>query len=458
MGDAKICPRCGKENKQESIRCYNCGIDLNNTANENVARGNIDYGTNRVTQGNYNYGTVPEFSNYNNVNVKCIKCGFSFSAGNKNCPQCGFPVGMFPKEKTRPKLTVIHIIGIIFAVFIIGLFLFGERTDNTSDESYSTTENVADVATASIEVTEESAGENAKIINSDMITTDTKNLKIDQVVNCDGLYVSLSYVKRTDVFTTAFYDTQEELGNGNELIYLFFEVYNGSSEIKKSSSEYVKCYADSNQVFAHDSSFFSAQDGVKDDYSYDVDIDTSAIILSNFEVPTGWQELDIYYNDINWHITQGEADTEPFANDNVTLTENRHDDTLDGTVLYGSGYELRYDGFTFATEQYSSSEYIVFLFHATNTSNEQLDFSLIGYNMRCYHNNIHIGTADYGFGDNVKGYTNIYDVDGIEAGMTTDVYVAFEVNSSDKSGYYSMTYDDAYITNDVKGYIYSHVD
>lgn len=377
-----------------------------------------------------------------------------YNSNMRKCPRCK---AHNPSKKLSEYEFVARVLGAIIGV----LLLFGgctltltfddaTQTANDSEGKVTTTEaNTVEIPTTESDV---------NVYNADMITTNTNKLGIDQIVKCDGMYVTLSCVKRASVFTTAFYSTQESLSSDNELVYCFFEVYNCSDAIQTASSNNVTCYADSNQVFSHDTNFFAAQDGVEDCYSYDIDSGASAIILSNFEVPKGWQELDIYYNDINWHITQDEADTEPFVNDNVTLTENKHDDTPDGTIIYGSGYELRYDGFTFATEQYSTSEYIVFLFHATNTSNEQLDLSLVGYNMRCYHNNIHIGTADYGFDDNVNGYTNIYDVDGIEAGMTTDIYVAFKVNSSDKPGYYSMTYDDDYITNDVKGYIYSHVD
>ena len=72
--------------------------------------------------------------------------------------------------------------------------------------------------------------------------------------------------------------------------------------------------------------------------------------------------------------------------------------------------------------------------------------------MTAYIDNYYAGTADYMVDEKIDGYSNIYNIDKIEAGMSANIYVAFEGSSKGKTAY--MIFDDGYISNTVRGKVY----
>lgn len=94
----------------------------------------------------------------------------------------------------------------------------------------------------------------------------------------------------------------------------------------------------------------------------------------------------------------------------------------------------------------------MFEFAIDNTSDGQLDYGLAGFNMRAYRNEYLLPDSDFVLDDKIDGYSNIYNIDSIESGMSSDIYIAFEV--PDFQGSYFLVYDDGYIFDKNKGTVY----
>ena len=101
---------------------------------------------------------------------------------------------------------------------------------------------------------------------------------------------------------------------------------------------------------------------------------------------------------------------------------------------------------------FGDDEYVIFKYTINNTDSEKLDYSLAGYEMTGYQDNYYLGTASYSLDDKVDGYSNIYNIDSVEVGMSANIYVAFDKLGTSGSRY--MVYDDGYIANKVRGKVF----
>ena len=100
-----------------------------------------------------------------------------------------------------------------------------------------------------------------------------------------------------------------------------------------------------------------------------------------------------------------------------------------------------------------SKKYAVFEFTINNTTDSQIDYNLAGYKMRGYRNGYLLPDSDFILDDKIDGFSNIYNIDTIESGMCSDIYVAFEV--PDFKGDYCCIYDDGFIIGKDKGAVYT---
>lgn len=107
MENAKICPRCGKENKAEWAKCYQCAWDFNIAPPPvtNVQNTPVN------NQGNSN---VP-----NNPNtITCPACGRILGKSAKKCPDCGSSLPTFQSEKEKPSILKRIFMGILAAILL----------------------------------------------------------------------------------------------------------------------------------------------------------------------------------------------------------------------------------------------------------------------------------------------------------------------------------------------------
>ena len=96
---------------------------------------------------------------------------------------------------------------------------------------------------------------------------------------------------------------------------------------------------------------------------------------------------------------------------------------------------------------------LVFKFTVNNTGSEALDYQFVGYNMSAYQdNNYFLGDPSFVVDEKIDGYNNIFKIDTIEAGMSANIYVAFD--AFEKSGDLIMVYDAGYVTEDYKGFVF----
>ena len=78
-------------------------------------------------------------------------------------------------------------------------------------------------------------------------------------------------------------------------------------------------------------------------------------------------------------------------------------------------------------------------------------FSNVGHEMKAYWNNQLLDSATYTLNDNINGYSSVFDIDEIHAGLTAKVYVTVEVQ--DTKGVYECYFVIGYIKNERIGYV-----
>ena len=72
--------------------------------------------------------------------------------------------------------------------------------------------------------------------------------------------------------------------------------------------------------------------------------------------------------------------------------------------------------------------------------------------MRGYQNNYSLGDSSFALDEQIDGFSNIYSIDKIEAGMSANIYIAFDAFVEDGDLY--MVFDDGYIQNSVRGTVF----
>lgn len=284
---------------------------------------------------------------------------------------------------------------------------------------------------------------------------DPMNMKLGECGLVGNTYIGLAYAKR-GAHTTMALGVEEDITPGYEVLFAFFELYNGSDYVTCDfSNGDITCYCDSLQVSAVESNFFFKEDGITEYPSYELDENAQAFAVVNFEVPKGWKEVTLFLgSELAWKLTTDEVSDAAFNHQSIFDVKNEYTAANVGDVIYSNDSSITFDG---AQEYFPESDslgrsYVVYKFTVTNTSMSELDYSLVGYNMRGYQNNYLLNEAVYLLDDKIDGYLNVFDVDTIQAGMSCKLYVAFEIEELSEN--YRMVYDVGYITNEELGSFY----
>ena len=210
------------------------------------------------------------------------------------------------------------------------------------------------------------------------------------------------------------------------------------------------------QVKDLESTFKVKVDGIRQFYTVDLDPETKVISCEDFEVPKEWTEIKFFYESTCvWTVHQEDVKTEEYVMNPMFDDYISMESTKEGDTIYNEKYEIIYQGYTFHTEKnivWGDKEYVIFKYTINNTSDAVIDYNTAGHEMRAYQNGYSLGDASYSIEDSIDGYLNVFSVDSIEKGMTANVYVAFQVDNHD--GNFYMAYDDGYISNDLKGFVF----
>ena len=284
-------------------------------------------------------------------------------------------------------------------------------------------------------------------------TADYTNLSIGDVGRHGNIKIGLQYVKRTSYLPTAL--SEEEIADGNEVILGFFEFYNESDSSESVYPDDITCYADGVQVNDVESYIKVECDGVKQFNNTLLDAGCQLLTCQDYEVKKGWSEIKFFYkSDCVWTIKNEEAKEDSY-NDTVLInTENMKTDTNIDDVIYSDKYDVAFKGFELYEKDgaFGGETYAVFKFNIVNNGDKSLDANLMGYEMRAYQDNFALGDAVWSLSDKVDNYLNIFDVESIEPGMSSNVYVAFEAKNRESK--WHMVYDDGYILKHVCGEVF----
>lgn len=282
------------------------------------------------------------------------------------------------------------------------------------------------------------------------------NMSLGDIGKSGDIYVGLSYVKKMSYLPVAL-GQKEDISSDNEVILAFFDFYNDSNNSCQVNPDDITCYADGIQVEGVDNCFKVECDGIKQYYWEDIAGKTQMASVQDFEVPKGWKELKFFYDSkCIWTINEDDVKTDNY--NFVSMYENlevSRNITEEGAVIYDDNYEITFQGVSdYSYNNYISGNtpYTIFKFSVKNTGSSPIDYELAGYEMTAYIDNYYAGTADYMVDEKIDGYSNIYNIDKIEAGMSANIYVAFEGSSKGKTAY--MIFDDGYISNTVRGKVY----
>ena len=283
--------------------------------------------------------------------------------------------------------------------------------------------------------------------------TSFKDMGLGDICKVDEYYVGLQYVKKMAYLPTAL--GKEEVSPDSEVILGFFEFFNGSWEEIKVNPGDITCYADGTQVGDVETYIKVEADGVKQ-FSYaTLDSGYRLITCQDFDVPKDWKELKFFYSsNCIWTIRNDDVSEKDYTPDIMMYSIQKRDLTAVDDVIYSKEYEIQFKGHQlyYDEDAWFTSDYVVFKFRVTNKSSQELNTGLMGYDMRAYQDGTLLGDATYTLNDKVDGYINIFDVDSVAPGMSSNIYVAFEAKKKDSV--WMMVYDDGYITPHYCGSVY----
>ena len=267
-----------------------------------------------------------------------------------------------------------------------------------------------------------------------------------------NVYVGLQYVKVMPYLPTAL--GKETVPEGDEVIIAFFEIYNNSGDVIRFLDDDISCYADGVQVGEVETYIVTEIDGIRGTSLLSLENTFQLLTALDYEVPKGWKELKFFYkSECVWTVSAEETSTKEFVNEPLIQVEKDTPYTKADEIIYNNGYSVQFKGAEFYRQKksYLNDDYAVFKFTISNTGNDALDTDLMGYKMQVYCDNYFVRDPSFTMKDKIDGYVNIYDVKKIEAGMSANVYIAFECPK--KAGMYYLLYDDGYITNHYCGYV-----
>ena len=302
----------------------------------------------------------------------------------------------------------------------------------------------------------ETESDETKETNTIQTAESSRDMGVGEIGKKDDIYAGLSYVKKMNYVPTAFYD-YDEIGDGNEVILAFFDFYNDSESRVTVRPEDITCYADGSQVLDAQENHMSVYcDGIRQLNSVDMDGKTQMMSVHDFIVPSGWNELKFFYeSECVWTVSAEDVRTEDFKFESMYPVEIEREPTEEGAVIYKGDYEIVFKGVTDYIEDNSGlgeESHVIFKFTINNTSENPLDYSLAGYEMRGYQNNYSLGDSSFALDEQIDGFSNIYSIDKIEAGMSANIYIAFDAFVEDGDLY--MVFDDGYIQNSVRGTVF----
>ena len=341
------------------------------------------------------------------------------------------------------------IVGCLFYVYIISDMFSGSPQD-TAQPQVTASKSVEEGTANSEEVQDENVAEEEPLVTT---AESFKDMKVGDIGKKGDVYVGLSYVKKMSVLPTALGDNSE-VGEGKEVILGFFDFYNNSDDRQTVNPEDVTCYADGVQVEGVQDNYINVVcDGIRQFYYPDLDGHTQLISVQDFAVSTGWSELKFFYkSDCVWTITPDDVKTDDFEFSSMYDIDVQREPTQENAIVYQGDYEVIFKGatdYTYHNSIWGDQPYVVFKFTINNTGDSAIDYESAGYEMAAYQNNYYLGDASYALDDQIDGYSNIFNIDTIEPGMTANIYVAFDAFVTDGDLY--MVYDDGYISNKIKG-------
>ncbi len=454
----KFCPNCGNEVNEQLKFCPNCGNSLT---------GEIPQNPQIESKPIQQSGVVVQQP------VKKKNSGLGIASFIMSLTVILAPIALI--------LSIIALItskgkkkGLAIAALIISGIIcvaaFGAaKTRGLSTTSYSQHESISQSITDTIGNSSNSGISSSsgttystpiKETEKELFTVSSKStgMKLNEIGKDKSFYVSVLGVRSSDKLETAVNNYSEEIPEGKEVLYIFVEVYNNSKKTENYSSDNISAYADSIQAEKPDTYFLVGIDGYKSMSSYKMDAGRKAMILKAVIVNKGWQELTVFANDLSWKVTPEDVSNE-FSYKTVLDTKDASSVNKEGDVVYSGKYELVYDGFEFYTVTnmfIGDKVYAVFKYTLKNQGESTIDYSMVGYSMRGYINNRLTDDASYTLNDTVNGYTNVFDVDEIKSGMSSKIYIAFELEAAETNNIstfesVSMTYDAGYITSEVLG-------
>lgn len=277
------------------------------------------------------------------------------------------------------------------------------------------------------------------------------DMRIGEICSAGGFEIGLLFARTYNSVHTAVFDYTEDVPDGYEVATCIFEVHNPFGGTSMFNKEGITAYADGLQAPEPDTWYLVSCDGVDELQSYEIDGGRWAYVVTVFQVPIGWSEMSFFYNNCKWTITPEDISGNEFEVGSSLYGERTVsvNSMEPGTLCYSGNYNLTYDGFEIYTDSgyWETTNYAVFEFTIENTQATELDYSLVGFNMRGYEDGILLDNADYSLGT-INGYTNIFDIETIQAGMSARVFVAFPLMYSNAESF-ECYYDTGYIVNEL---------
>ncbi len=374
------------------------------------------------------------------------------------------------KKDGRKKGLSIAAIIISSVIMIIAIGVASSRSGN-KETATSSNDNNTDYVVEESHPVEDSAVEEAVTEEPEEVMTDSdetavstynidvasnsSDMHLGDIAERNGIYFSLNYVKRMDYLPLSLNQTAE-VDPSHEVIIPFFELFNGGAEKQNFSDDRFTCYVDGTQVNKVDASLLTDIDDIHGiNGSYEIEPGTKAFLAKNFEVPRDWSEIKIFYDDgCTWTISSSEVGTESFAKQTLFDVDITREVTPEGAVIYDDDYQITYKGFEEYTKDslWGPEDYAIIKLTIENTGSQPLDYNLVGFNMRGYCNDYLTEDPDFLLDEKFDSFINIHDVDSIQSGMATDVYVAFKVREPIKNFYF--VYDVGYIVDNALGSVY----
>ena len=355
-------------------------------------------------------------------------------------------------KKNNDKVRAMVALCIAIPAFLFGCIRNSSKTkkaDNTTDTTQASV--VVEVDTQNATETTESTPAIDPIVGD---KTSFKDLGIGGIGKKDGIYVGLQYVRTSANLPTRL--GSEDVESGNTVILAFFEFYNGTDKTQSVDPSKITCYVDGTQVNDVESYIKVYADGVAQYYNEDLDAGCQLLSVQDFEVPSEWTEIKFFYkSDCVWTITQSDIGESEYERTTLFNIDNSQEITKEDEIIFSDGYEVQYKGIEIYhyERSYGDEDYVIVKFHITNNGDGPLDTSLMGYKMRCYQNNYYLGDASFTINKTISNFVDIHDIDSIEAGMSADVYLAFETTTGTTGSFY-MIYDDGYISSHYCGSVY----